>query len=274
MRNTMAGKKIVILGRGYLGTRIAEHFAGSELLSADITDLPLLRQTLQGLQPDVVVNAAAKTLTGELEKPESQEEAYRVNVYGAANAALVCREINARLVHISTGMMFDGPDVREDDIPQPINYYSWTKAWADAQLVPLMDNVLITRIHTPFSKYAHPRNLLTKIQNFNQAIDVPSSLTVVEDYLQALEQLIGREAVGIYNVVNPGAISIYEAVCLARPGQSIKPLTREELAALMRESGGAPQTYPVLNTDKLQALGITMRPVREAVEECIRNYQQ
>ncbi|MCC2631529.1 MAG: solute carrier family 35, er, partial [Patescibacteria group bacterium] len=207
----MANDKVLIFGGGYLGNRIRDHFGENALIStADITDLEAVKEAIQASQPHVVINAAAKTLTGELEKPENQAEGYQVNVQGAANIAYACREASVFMAHISTGMMFDGPDVREADTPQPTNYYAWTKAWADAQLVPLMgDKVMIARIHTPLSKHANPRNLLTKLQGFDKVVGEPSSLTVVEDFLAALEQLVEKRASGIYNVVNPGSISLY-----------------------------------------------------------------
>jgi dTDP-4-dehydrorhamnose reductase len=177
-------------------------------------------------------------------------------------------------------MMFDGPDVREADTPQPTNYYAWTKAWADAQLVPLMgDKVMIARIHTPLSKHANPRNLLTKLQGFDKVVGEPSSLTVVEDFLAALEQLVEKRASGIYNVVNPGSISLYEVVKLMQqnglvdPAKEVKELSREQLQEMVASSGGAHQTYPILSTEKLSALGISMRPVREAVEASIKEYE-
>ena len=275
----MAAEKVLVFGRGYLGGRLTEHFE-AEISPADVTDLQAVRAELDRTKPDVIINAAAKTRTADLEKPENQAEAYRVNVQGAANLALAASERGIYMVQISTAMMFDGPGITESSLPEPKSYYAWTKAWADAQLVPLMgEGVLIARIHTPLSKFASPRNLLTKLQGFSSVADVPASLTVVEDFLEALAALVQKRSSGIYNLVNPGSISMYRiASTMQEQGRIaadkvIKPASREELDRMVRESGGAFQPFPILETKKLEAEGISMRPAEEAVRACINEYQ-
>ncbi|MEI6478416.1 MAG: sugar nucleotide-binding protein [bacterium] len=280
----MASDKVYVFGSGFLGSRIAAAFPGSMNTEVDITDPQAVRAEFDTFQPTVVVNAAALTLTGQLELPEHQANAYKVNVQGPANLAYICRERGIHMVHISTGMLFDGAGadgkgVREEEVPTPTNFYTWTKAWADAQLVPLMqEGVLITRIHTPFSRFAHPRNFLTKLQGFNEVVDEPASLTVVEDLLEALVKLVGDRRTGIYNVVSPGSISFYEiAQRLQKAGlidkdKQIGKLTRQQVEDMMKKTGGAYQTYPTLNTDKLVAAGISLRPVSEAVDTMIKEY--
>lgn len=260
--------KILIFGKGYLGSRIGK-YSGGTVVSTDITDAEAVREVLAEHQPEIVINTAAKTLTGQLENPEFQAEAHKVNVDGALNVARACQVQDIYLVHISTAMMFDGPDITEETEPNPQNYYAGTKAEADALLKPY--NPLITRIHTPLSKYAHPRNLLTKLQGFDKTVSEPSSITVVEDYLDALKQLIEKRAAGIYNVVNPGSISLYEIACMMK--KEVTALSKAEILAMIEASGGAVQTYPILKTDKLEALGIKMRPVKEAVQASINEYQ-
>lgn len=272
----MASGKILVFGKGYLGGRIAEYFGDRAMLSeADITDSQALRQEFESVQPSVVINAAAKTLTNQLEKPENQEQARLVNVQGAKNLAVQAQEYDAQMVQISTAMMFDGSGITEETHPEPKSVYAQTKAEADAAMPP---EVLIVRIHTPLSKYAHPRNLLTKLIGFNQVVDEPSSLTVVEDLLPALEALINQKAQGIYNLVNPGSISLLEIIQLMKErglieeNKPVKAISKTELNQMIETSGGAFQPYPILNTDKLQKAGITMREVHEAVEASIREY--
>lgn len=269
--------KAIIFGGGYLGSRMASHF-GVQVSSVDVTDLQAVRAELDAVRPEVVINAAAKTHTASLERPENQDDGYRVNVQGAANVAVAAYERGIHAVHISTAMMFDGEGITEDSLPEPRSYYALTKALADAQLA-LFDNVLIARIHTPLSNQASPKNLLTKLQGFSKVADIPASLTVIEDFLTALDALIVQRATGIYNVVNPGSISMYRVATMMQKAGLIEaskvltPLSRVDMDALTASSGGAFQPFPTLDTAKLQSARVILPSVEEAVARSINQYQ-
>lgn len=55
---------------------------------------------------DIVINCAAYTAVDAAEEDESR--AYAVNAEGAERVARVCRDVGARLIHISTDYVFDG----------------------------------------------------------------------------------------------------------------------------------------------------------------------
>lgn len=269
-------KKVLVFGAGYLGSRIGEYLH-AEIVSTDITDAEAVRAILEEKKPEVVINTAAKTLTGHLEKAENQHIAHKVNVDGALNIARACEVYGAQMIHLSTAMMFDGPGITEESQPNPLNFYAATKAEADKLLQPY--SALILRIHTPLSNRSHPRNLLTKLVGFDKGVTEPSSLTVVEDFLQALEALIEQGVTGIFNVVNPGSISIFQIIELMKEGglvpleKQIGQLSEAEITDMITASGGALQTYPILSTEKLEGLGISLRPVEEAVIASIKTYQ-
>jgi dTDP-4-dehydrorhamnose reductase len=98
----------------------------------DITDRNAVREAVRGF--DVVVNAAAYTAVDDAESHEAQ--AFAVNAVGAANVAAACREVGARLVHVSTDYVFSGDatDPYAEDAPlAPRSAYGRTKAageWA------------------------------------------------------------------------------------------------------------------------------------------------
>jgi dTDP-4-dehydrorhamnose reductase len=279
---------ILIFGRGHLGGRLAEYFGSRAVLAdADVTDLQAVRAAFDPERTAIVINTAAKTKTDELEKPEQQDMAYRVNVQGAANIALAAQERHAYMVHISSDMMFDGTGadgqgVSEETLPEPKSYYAWTKAWADAQLIPFAgaQGILIARIRMPLSSQAGPRNILTKLQRFDSVADVPASFTVLEDFFPALEQAIAQRLAGVYHMTNPGSISLYGIVGMLKEAGLIpaeKPvaaLTREQFQQAVTERNGAYQPFPVISTAKLAAAGISMPPVEEAIARSIKQYHQ
>lgn len=277
---------ILIIGDGYLGTRLQQHFGDRSLITiADFTQLNTIAAAIDEVQPEVIINAAGYTLTNDAEKPENQALAYDVNVKGPAHLAYLAKQRGIYLVHLSTGMIFDGngPDnqgFRENDQPNPTSFYTWTKAWADAELAPFMDRdgILITRLHMPLSAQPNPRNLLDKLCKFDSIADIQGSITIVEDLLASIEALMNQRATGIYHVANPGTISLFEiAEMLQKQGlipaeKELKRMNKEEFDAMIKNSGGAYQPNSVLNTDKLQEKGIHLVEIHEAVEKAISQY--
>ena len=96
--------------------------------SVDITNLPLLEQTLAALDPQAVINAAAYNQVDVAE--QEPQAAYSANGLGVRNLALACRQMDALLVHFSTDYVFDGQLGRpyvEDDRPHPLGAYAVSK---------------------------------------------------------------------------------------------------------------------------------------------------
>ncbi len=282
---------LLIIGGGYMASQIAKHFAKDwnivtvDLPQIDICKPESIESVLLEHSPALVVNAAAYTNTHDAEKPEQHALVYTINTAGAAHIAWACRKHDIRMVHISTGMMFDGTPPQaagwlESDMPSPTSYYTWTKAWADWQLLPraATDGILITRIHTPVSRFASPKNLLTKLSQFSSAADDQTSLTVVEDYLIALESLVQQSATGLFHVVNSGTISFYAITELMRKHGMMpadKEVARGSLASINQDiaaKGGAYQPQSILANTKLSEHGISMPDVALAVTEAIVAY--
>ncbi len=95
---------------------------GCELVRAAVDQVPAL---IRSLRPDVVLHTAAAWRT--------EDEARAVIVEGARGIALACAETGARLIHLSTDLVFDGEHApyREDSRPSPVNFYGAAKAEAE-----------------------------------------------------------------------------------------------------------------------------------------------
>lgn len=104
----------------------------------DVTETQRVLEFLSDIAPQCVIHAAA--VVGWREAERDKNYAYRVNVDGTRNIAKACRNIDARLVYISSVAVFDGETglYTEDDIPCPVYYYGWTKLLGEqtTQLVP------------------------------------------------------------------------------------------------------------------------------------------
>ncbi len=128
--------KVVVIGAdGQLGSDVVAAFAGAEervtaLTHADleVSSLESVKNTLDALEPDLVVNTAA---FHHVEKCEADPAlAFAVNSLGARNVAQVTDSLGAKLVHISTDYVFDGAKrapYSELDQPAPLNAYGNSK---------------------------------------------------------------------------------------------------------------------------------------------------
>jgi dTDP-4-dehydrorhamnose reductase len=126
--------KIVVIGStGQLGTDLTKALLGAHEVTglthqnievSDYKSFLILKQHW----PDVVVNTAAFHKTDQCE--EEPLKAFSVNALGARNVALVCREMEALDIFISTDYVFDGSKNRpytENDLPAPVNTYGVSK---------------------------------------------------------------------------------------------------------------------------------------------------
>jgi len=111
-----------------LGEVIALGREGAPGLCGDMANFEGLAQTVQTVQPHVVVNAAAYTA---VDKAESDSDAARLlNARAAQVLARECAQQQAWLVHYSTDYVFDGSGQtpwKETDITAPLSVYGQTK---------------------------------------------------------------------------------------------------------------------------------------------------
>lgn len=106
------------------------------------------------IRPDVVINAAAITDVDACETDKVR--AYAVNAESVRNIMWLCQKYKSKLYHISTDYVFDGKsgNYKESAIPDPINYYGFSKSIGDAFSLSY-ENSLIIRTS---GVYGHSRN--------------------------------------------------------------------------------------------------------------------
>ena len=110
---------------------------------ADITDIGQLKVIFESVKPEIVFNATAFTNVDACES--EKERAFAVNSIGVRNITTLCREYYSKLIHFSTDYVFSGDKglYSEDSIPNPINYYGFSKAVGDAYALSLQSSLII-----------------------------------------------------------------------------------------------------------------------------------
>ncbi len=269
----------LIFGRGFLGHRFADSLPDSHLSDVDITDAEAVRADLARHEPHAVLNCAGKTGAPHVDWCETHPfEPYRANVIGPLVLAAACADADTYLLHLGSGCIFYGPSPspggwREDDHANPSALYSRTKYAADLVLSRL-PNVGVARLRMPIDSRPGPRNLVTKLSRYAQVIDVENSVTVVDDLVTLVARLLERRASGVFHATNPGVmrhrdlLSLYSS--LVEPSHRYELIREDELVA--RGLAVSARSNCVLSSTRLDALGLTMRPIDVALRDVMEKY--
>ena len=193
---------------------------GMPYMQMDITDANSVDNVLKSVKPDVVIHCAAWTAVDLAEDEDEQETVHRVNADATRNIAEVCRELDCKMVYLSTDYVFDGtstepwqPDCRNY---RPLNVYGKTKLEGELAVSELLDRYFIVRIAWVFGK--NGKNFIRTMLNLGKTHD---KLTVVNDQIgtptytydlaRLLVDMIETEKYGYYHATNEGGyISWYD----------------------------------------------------------------
>ena len=217
--------------RGYeaTGSDIADTYVGINDFSPvttmlyvklDITDTEEVNRVISGLEPDVVIHCAAWTAVDMAEDDDKVELVRNVNAHGTENIAKACKNIDAKMIYISTDYVFDGqgttpwsPDCKDY---KPLNVYGQTKLEGELAVSSILDKYFIVRIAWVFG--LNGKNFIKTMINVGKSHD---EVRVVNDQIgtptytldlsRLLVDMIKTEKYGYYHVTNEGGyISWYD----------------------------------------------------------------
>jgi dTDP-4-dehydrorhamnose reductase len=286
---------LLIGGTGWIGQAFARELSLRKLQfhvlsrrQMDYTKFDLLRVFLEEQKPDFIINAAGFCGTPNVDECESrQAETLLANTILPATIANACASNGLPWIHVSSGCIFDdaSPDGAwtERDTPnfsfdnERHSFYSASKELGERVICPSIGNCYICRLRMPFSETSHPKNLLTKLQNYSQIYDSPpNSLSHLGECVRACIGLWETGAApGTYNVVNPGQVANWEIVQMIR--DILKPNRDfcwwEDEETFYRVGAKAQRSNCVLSPSKALAAGAKLRDAREAIEDSLRNWK-
>lgn len=221
--------KILLLGsKGQLGKELERQLskvadvAAFPRSSLDITNYKSVKDAVDVINPNIIINAAAYTSVDKAE--DDKEEAYAVNSDAVKNLAQIAKIKNVLLIHYSTDYVFDGtkptPYV-ESDLTKPINVYGASKLAGEQAIVEVNCKHLIFRTTWVIGKdgpnfaktiiqLASERNSLDIISDQLGVPTSPSLITrVTVDAIQAIRKK-KEWPKGIYNLAPRGVSSWHE----------------------------------------------------------------
>lgn len=179
----------------------------------DITDLDAVNKFIFKLCPDCVIHCAAYTAVDRAE--DDIEECTKVNVEGTENIARACKEINAKMIYISTDYVFDGSGNEAFEIDGKINphsVYGKTKYEGELKVKEYLDKYFIVRISWVFgingNNFVKTMIRLGKEkESLNVVDDQIGSPTYTSDLAPLLCDMAISEKYGVYHATNEGFCS-------------------------------------------------------------------
>lgn len=217
--------------RGYegVGTDLAPEYSGVQdnspvtkmpYVSLDITDASAVQTTIKEVNPDVIIHCAAWTAVDMAEDDDKVEKVRAINAGGTQNIANVAKELDAKMVYISTDYVFDGqgeqpwePDCKDY---KPLNVYGQTKLEGELAVANTLDKYFIVRIAWVFG--LNGKNFIKTMLNVAKTHDTVKVVndqigtpTYTYDLARLLVDMVETDKYGYYHATNEGGyISWYD----------------------------------------------------------------
>ncbi|AYM89680.1 dTDP-4-dehydrorhamnose reductase [Serratia sp. 3ACOL1] len=267
--------KVLLTGsKGQLGSCFQDRLpTGWELWATDsdvldITDLSAVKAAVAEFKPNIIVNAAAYTA---VDKAETEYElAASINKTGPENLALAAKDVDARLVHVSTDYVFDGTATTpytETDVTNPLGVYGQTKLDGEIAVATVQPEAIIIRTAWVFSEYGNNfvktmLRLAKDRDTLGIVADQRGCPTYAGDIAQAIITLVQKNANGgIYHfggdkevAWSEFAISIFD-IAIEKKVLTKKPNVNG-ISTDQYPTPAARPKYSVLNCAKIKEEGV------------------
>ena len=211
--------------RGYeaVGSDILETTQFENYVQLDITDEEAVNKAISEVKPDAVIHCAAWTAVDAAEDEENIEKVRAINAKGTENIAKAAKEVDAKMIYISTDYVFDGqgeepwqPDCKDY---APLSVYGKTKLEGELAVSNLLDKYFIVRIAWAFGK--NGKNFIKTMLNVGKKFDTVRVVcdqigtpTYTLDLSRLLVDMVETEKYGYYHATNEGGyISWHDFTC-------------------------------------------------------------
>ena len=284
-----------IASRGFegVGSDIAPVYSGvadgtavtsMPYVQLDITDSEAVASVLAEVKPDVVVHCAAWTAVDAAEDEENKEKVFSINAKGTENIAKVCKELDCKMIYISTDYVFDGQGDRpwepDDKNYAPLNVYGESKLQGELAVSSILEKYFIVRIAWVFG--LNGKNFIKTMINVgkthdevrvvNDQIGTP---TYTYDLSRLLVDMAETDKYGYYHATNEGGYISWYDFCVEFYKQygletKVTPVTTAEYGL----SKAARPFNSRLDKSKLVEAGFTPLPTwQDAVSRYLKEAQ-
>lgn len=184
-------------------------FPNAHSCALDLTDGAAVRRLVVQIRPGAIIHTAYRK-DGPL--------AHQVTAEGTRALAEAATAVGARLVHVSSDVIFDGEHAPYDEtaLPAPIHPYGEAKAAAEAAVrhsapgAAIVRTSLICRLDPPDRITGWMIDSLRQHAPITLFTDEIRSPVWIDDLASALIELAHADFAGVINVAGPQALSRYE----------------------------------------------------------------
>lgn len=220
--------KILVTGAGgQLGHDVVNELnkrgheaVGVDIAEMDITQRESVSRVLFEVKPHAVVHCAAWTAVDAAEEKENFLKVRAVNVDGTKFIAEICKELDCKMVYISTDYVFDGKGIKawQPDYKdyKPLSVYGQTKLEGEQIVAGVLEKYFIVRIAWVFG--LNGKNFVKNMLNVGKTHDIVRVVddqigtpTYTYDLARLLVDMLESEKYGYYHATNEGGyISWYD----------------------------------------------------------------
>ncbi len=258
--------KVLVTGvKGQLGYDVMKELAkrkieavGVDIEDMDITDPVAVERVITTKNVDAVIHCAAYTAVDAAE--DQQELCRKVNAVGTRNIARVCKNIDAKMLYISTDYVFDGQGERPwepNDPKAPLNFYGQTKYEGELAVQEFLERYFIVRISWVFG--VNGKNFVKTMLRLGKergavgvVADQVGSPTFTPDLAVLLVDMIQTENYGVYHATNEGYCSWYDFACeifktAGMDQVKVSPLTTDAFPVKAKRPANSRMDKPALD---------------------------
>ena len=284
-------KKILLTGgNGFFCTRFFGKYKNTyQILSTDVPMLDIIDEvkvieTFKNFKPDYVIHAAAIASTEFCNK--NPELAYKINVTGALNVAKACKEVNAKMIFISSEQVFNGNvesgPYTEESTPCPDTMYGRNKLKAEGLLKEVLDELWVLRFTWLFGfperNCGMSPNILwdtltviLKGKKTKVTRNEYRGLTYVHEVVDQFPKIV-ELPYGTYHVGSHNSLSRYDMCCFILKEVGLEHRI-DELVEKDLEKYKDHTRDVRLCTDKIKSYGLEFSESTDAIKKCLKEFK-
>jgi UDP-glucose 4,6-dehydratase len=282
---------VFTIGGGF----VSDHLNYPKIIDRVDLSEKLINTLLDNYKPDVLINCIGRTGSPNVDWCEANKE-----IVASTNTALpiilaeACAKRSIHMIQIGSGCIYFGESPnsqtmafnnadgyfrsivdtgwKETDFANPKSFYSKSKYACDL-MIGGMSHVTTLRIRMPISTKDSPRNLINKLKGYKQVIDIPNSVTFMDDLVGCVDWAVKNSQTGIFHVTNKEPVTAAQVMKEYQkyvPEHKFEVITEQQLDSLTV----AKRSNCLLDSSKLELAGFHMSPSVKALEDCMAKYMK
>lgn len=293
--NNSPNNRVLLFGTGWIGTQLLTLFRQQAntyvcVASSRANDEVGVVAEIASYNPTHVVSCIGRThgviddreigTIDYLEYPGKLLDNVTDNLYAPLLLAHLCKQSNIHYTYLGTGCIFEYDDEHplggdkgftEESKPNFFGSgYSTVKGITD-RMMRWFPNTLNVRIRMPITAAINDRDFITKIVKYEKICSMPNSMTVLDELLPLMVDMVLTGRTGTIHLTNPGVISHEEILEMYREivdmTKTWKTMTYEEQNGLLKSK----RSNNYLDTSLLQEWYPQVSDIHTAVRTALVN---